>query len=209
VAVNVEGLPEPDFPHGYTMTIAVGAIVLHGIRFTDLPFRIDVAIERPLGEIWPATDDVEWPLDIAEISDDDFLGLAHGREFVLAGPELSLRPISSLLDSSQSELVGSMIEMPAPCEQEHVVYYPAVLAQMGMRGQPHWFQTGCECGIGYLVHTERTGAHVKASGVPERIAAEYEDLPGRNLVFRDAKGNFEYKEDNDGDRRRPRRDLRH
>jgi hypothetical protein len=192
VAVNIEGLPEPELPHGYVMTIAVGAILLHGIRFTDLPFHVDLATERPLGEIWPAIDDVEWPQGV-DVSDEDFLDLAHGRELVLAEKELSLRPMSSLMDSPQSEISGSMVEMPTPCGRQHVVYYPAVLAEAGMRGTFHWFWTECECGVAYLVHTESTGAHVKSAGDRERIVAEYESLPGRDRMFQDGNGAFTYK----------------
>lgn len=192
LAVNVEGLSEPELPQGYAMTIAVGTVLLHGVRFTDLPFYIDVATKRALGEIWPATEDVVWPVGV-DVSDDDFLGLAHGREFVLAEKELSLRPLSSLMDSPQSEINGSRVEMPTPCGKKHVVYYPAVLAEAGMRGTFHWFWTECECGVAYLVHTESTGAHVKSAGDRERIVAEYEALPGRDHVFQDFNGDFTYK----------------
>ncbi|TFB83601.1 hypothetical protein E3O44_17145 [Cryobacterium algoricola] len=193
VAVN-QGLPEPDFPHGYAMTIAVGAILLHGVRFTDLPFAVDVATQRTLSEIWPASDDVEWPVSI-DVSDDDFLGLAQGREFVLAEREMSLRPMSFLMDSPQSELVGLMVEMPTPCGQGHTIYFPSALAEEGMRGKFHWFKTECKCGIAYLVHTERTGAHVKSAGEPVRIAVEYDTLAGSELIYRDSSFEFGFKED--------------
>lgn len=194
VAVNIQGLPEPALPHGYAMTIAVGAILLHGVRFIDLPFSVDVATQRALGQIWPATDDVEWPVGI-DVSDDDFLGLAHGRELVLAARELSLRPMSSLMDSPQSELIGSMVEMPTPCGQGHVIYFPSVLAEEGMRGRFHWFKTECKCCVAYLVHTERIGAHVKSAGDPERIAMEYDALAGPELIYRDSSFEFGFKGD--------------
>ncbi len=194
VAVNIEGLPEPELPHGYVMTIAVGAVLLHGIRFTDLPFSIDVATLRPLGEIWPAVTDVDWPVGI-NVSDDDFLGLAQGREFLLAERELSLRPLASLMDSPPSELRGSMVEMPTPCGRGHVIYYPIALAHEGMRGRGHWFMTACECGVAYLVHTERDGAHVKSAGESERVELEYEALVGQELVIQGPSSDFVYKQD--------------
>lgn len=103
--------------------------------------------------------------------------------------------MSFLMDSPQSELVGSMAEMLTPCGQEHFIYFPSVLAGEGMRGRSHWFRTECKCGVACLVHTERTGAHVKSAGVPRRIADEYEALAGRDLIYRDSSFEFEFKED--------------
>ena len=195
LALNVGGLPEPEFPHAYSITIALGNLLLHGIRFTSLPFYVDIAIARPLNQIWPGVEDVE-SLTLSEVSDEDFLVLAHGRQFTVAEPELTLGPMKSLMESPASRLFGSMVEMPAPCGKVHVVYYPAMLAEEGMRGRAHWFMTACECGVAYLVHTERDGAHVKSAGEPDRIEAEYKALAGRELMLRGgADGNFVCKQD--------------
>ena len=51
VAVNVEGLPEPELAHGYSMTVAVGALILHGVRFTDLPFDVEVDAAAPCSDL--------------------------------------------------------------------------------------------------------------------------------------------------------------
>jgi hypothetical protein len=193
LALNVRGLSEPEFPHGYSMTIALGSLLLHGLRFTGVPFYAEVATEREMNPMWPAVQDIE-SRSLAVVSDEGFLALAHGREFTVAEEELVLGPMKSLMESPESRLVGAMIEMPAPCGKGHVIYYPAVLAQEGMLGRGHWFMTACECEVAYLVHTEHDGAHVKCAGEADRIDREYEALRGRELVLRDVGGDFVFKE---------------
>lgn len=187
VAVGVRGLSEPEEPHGYAITLVLGSLLIHGLRFTHLPFAVDLAAKQGLREFWPGSD--EGPLQNVA-SDHNFLALAQAREFVLAEPQLTLGPLASLMDSPPSEQVGSMLRMPTPCGNNHFVYYPAYLAHQGMRGKYHWFYAACPCAT-YLVRTERDGAHVKSAGKPDRVLAEFDQLPGPLLQI----GPFSYKKD--------------
>jgi transposase InsO family protein len=52
LSLTVDGLPEPDKPHAYAMTIALGALLIHGIRFTSQSFYVDIATERVFEQLW-------------------------------------------------------------------------------------------------------------------------------------------------------------
>jgi hypothetical protein len=67
-------------PHGYAMTIALGALIIHGVRFTHLPFAIDIATEDSLQPLWPLVGDLE--LTEPTLSDDEYLALARGHGFL-------------------------------------------------------------------------------------------------------------------------------
>jgi hypothetical protein len=186
-SLNVDGLPEPEIPHAYSMTIALGALLIHGIRFTSLPFYVDIATELRLKQIWPVEDVPESPP--LDVTDDEFLRLACGRGFVLREPELTLRPWRSATELHESSLVGSIVELPTLCGK-HVAYYPAGLVDEARRGHFYWFMTTCECDIAYLIRTESDGAHAKFADTPERIDAKYEGIVGRELILEDFNGKF-------------------
>ncbi|WP_395639725.1 hypothetical protein [Pseudolysinimonas sp.] len=194
IAVNVDGYPEPEFAHGYSMTIALGAVVFHGVRFTELPFGHGVAASPPLVQIWPGSDDAAMPTE-ASVSNEEFLPVAQGRRLLLGDEGLSLRPLSSAINSPDSELVGTALRMPTPCGKGHFIFYPAAFAQDGMQGRFLWFHVSCDCGIAYLIHVRDDGAHVRSAGEPGRIVAEFEDLPGEELVYDDGTVPFTCKRD--------------
>jgi len=80
-----------------------------------------------------------------------------------------------------------MIELDAICGK-HVIYYPAVLAQLAMNRIFHAFVTSCECGVAYLVETELDGAHFKAAGTSEAVVSRFNLLRGREMAIQDAVG---------------------
>ncbi|RFA17623.1 hypothetical protein B7R25_17175 [Subtercola boreus] len=169
LSVGVAGHPESDLPDGYSMTIVLGALLLHGVRFTHLPFPVDLATRHLLGDLWPAALDAGASV-AGEITEDQFFALARGRAFVVSDENVTLRPWRPATELEESSLIGSMIEMPTLCGK-HVAYYPADLFFEAQQGRFYWFMTGCECGIGYLIHTEHDGAHTKAAETPEQIGA--------------------------------------
>jgi len=54
--------------------------------------------------------------------------------------------------------------------------------------------TSCECGKTYLVQTEADGAHFKAEGTLEAVAAAYEKLSGDEFVIQSDAGQFVFKQ---------------
>jgi len=45
MTVRVTGLPEPDLPQGYAITIVLGELILHGLRFTTPALEVEVTTE--------------------------------------------------------------------------------------------------------------------------------------------------------------------
>ncbi|MFF2299666.1 hypothetical protein [Arthrobacter sp. NPDC058127] len=194
LSLNVDGLPEPDVPHAYAMTIALGALLIHGIRFTSLPFYVDVTTEHLLQHLWPTQEAMTRTI-WEELADDEFLALARGRSFVVPELELTLRPWRPAAELEESTLAGSMVKLPTLCGK-HVTYYPASLVNEALRGRFYWFKASCDCdNIAYLVHTESDGAHAKSADTPERVASQYDTLPGRELVIESPNGSFVVKVD--------------
>ena len=189
LVVAAEGLPEPDRPQGYAMTILLGQLILHGVRFTTPGLQVEM-FSSPAGvaKSWPATGPAPWPGG-APVDDAAFLGFAGGKDIRSTEQYIEVRPWRPATELTASQLVGSMIELPTICGR-HVVYYPAMLAREAMRGRFHAFITSCECGTAYLVHTEPDGAHCKAAETAETISELYEALPGEEYEIEDAHGVF-------------------
>lgn len=175
LAVEVRGLPESELPHGHAMTISLGALVIHGLRFTHLPFEVDVAAPEPLESLWPSGRDVK--LSGRKLDNEEFLRLARGHSFITSEREVSVRPWRPATELKASELVGSIVSLPLLCGK-HVGYYPADLVHEAQSGRYYWFMTSCECDIAYLIRTESDGAHVKAAEPAELIARRYGELDG-------------------------------
>jgi hypothetical protein len=182
LAINVKGLPEPNLPDAYAMTLTVGALLLHGVKFTHLPYFVDVRTALPLEDLWPTDGDVQVDgrrqLEGMQVAE-----LGRGKHFVVRDRELTLRPWKPATELDESNLVGSMVELPALCGK-HVTYYPAVLVEEAQRGRFYWFITTCACDLAYLVHTESDGAHTKSHGTFDKVAAQYASLPGRQRELR-------------------------
>lgn len=188
LVVTLTDLAEPDRPQGYAMTILLGQLILHGVRFTTPGLQIEVSTEQALPQLWPATGPVAWPGG-APVDDADFLGFAGGKNIRSAERHIEVRPWKSATELAASQLVGSMIELPTICGK-HVVYYPAVLVEEAMGGRFYAFITSCECGTAYRIETEADGAHCKSAGDPAAITEQYEALPGDEYVIEDEGGSF-------------------
>ena len=79
LVVAIEGLPEPDQPQGYAMTIVLGALVLHGVRFTTPSLQMEVTTRQELPQFWPPMGPVAWP-DGTVVDDATFLSFTAGKE---------------------------------------------------------------------------------------------------------------------------------
>jgi hypothetical protein len=184
--VAMDGLPELDTPQAYAMTLVLGQLVLHGVRFTTTEFHIDLATERDMPCLWPGDGPVAWP-EGKPVSE-DFLRFSAGKELRSLQPGVEIRPWKAATDLV-SHRVGSMVELPTICGK-HVAYYPQVLIDEARRRRFYVFWTGCECGLGYLVETQDDGAHIKKGGPPAAIEQIYNSLSGDEYVHEDENGRF-------------------
>jgi hypothetical protein len=188
LAVSITGLPEPDRPQGYAMTILLGKLVLHGIRFTTPSLQVELSTALHLPQLWPASDPVQWPTGTA-VDDTTFLRFTAGKELRVTEQHFTVRPWKPATDLPDSRAVGGMVELPTICGK-HVGYYPSVLVDEAMRGRFYAFITSCECELAYLIHTEADGAHCKAADALEVIGELYESLPGEEYLIEDTGGSF-------------------
>lgn len=187
-AVHLDGLPEPAHPHGYAVTIALGHLVIHGTRFTTAGMDLDLSIRQGMSQLWPPQEPVEWPQGLA-VDDTSFFGFVAGKDIQVRHPQMRLTPWGPATNLPRSEVRGSMIELPAVCGN-HVLYYPRSLVGEALRGRVHAFMTSCECEQVYLIRVEADGAHCRAAGSAEGVAAIYDELPGMELVIKDRNGRF-------------------
>jgi len=188
LVVAVEGLPEPDRPQGYVMTVAVGELMVLGVRFTTPSLQVNITARDGFASVWPVTRDIAWPPGPA-VDDAAFLRIAGGKDLHVAEPHLKLQPWKPATELHRSRLVGSMIELPTICGK-HVVNYPAVLVEEAMCGRFYAFITSCECGAAYSIETEADGAHCKTAGDPAAITEQYEALNGVEYLIEDEGGSF-------------------
>jgi hypothetical protein len=188
MVVTIDGGTSSAWPNAYVMTILVGELLVHGLRFTTPLMAFELVSAADLAPIWPAIDRVEWPG--SEIVDDDlFMGLSDGRELSATEPHVSLEPWKPATELPRSVAIGPLIELPTPCGK-HVVYYPDLIALDARRGSFYAFVTSCECGKVYLVQSEADGAHFKAEGTEAGITPLYEALSGREFCIEDDDGTF-------------------
>jgi hypothetical protein len=141
-----------------------------------------------MSQLWPPQEPIEWPQGLA-VDDTRFLGFVAGRDIQVRDPLMCLTPWGPATNLPQSKVRGSKIELPALCG-EHVLLYPPALVFEAQRGRIHAFITSCECEQVYLIHTEADGAHCRAAGSAEGVAAVYDELPGVELVIEDQTGTF-------------------
>lgn len=187
-AIHLDGLPEPAHPHGYAATIAVGQLIIHGTRFTAPGMDLELSTRQGMSQLWPPNEPVEWPQGLA-VDETDFLRFAAGKDIQVRHPPIRLTPWGPAANLAQSEVRGSMIELPALCGK-HVLYYPPALVGEAWRGRVHAFMASCECEQVYVVHIEADAAHFRAAGSAEGVAAIYDELPGVELVIEDSNGRF-------------------
>lgn len=188
LVVAIDGLPEPGQPQAYVMTIVLGQVVLHGVRFTTPSLQLDLSTSQELPQLWPAGDRVDWPAGTT-VNDTAFLRFSGGKDLRVREPHVALRPWKPATDLPDSRAVGSMIELPTTCGK-HVVCYPDVLVAEAMWGRFYAFMTSCNCKQAYFIQTEADGAHCKASGDPQGIAEMYEALPDLELLIEHEGGIF-------------------
>lgn len=188
LVVTATGLPEPDWPQGYAMTVLLGQLIMHGVRLTTPSLQVEVSTLQELPQLWPVTGPVAWPGGTS-VDDPAFLAFAGGKDIRSTERHIEVRPWKPATELEASKLVGSMIELPTICGK-HAVYYPTVLVDEAMQGRFYAFCTVCECATAYLVHTEPDGAHCKAAETAETISELYEALPGEEYEIEDAHGVF-------------------
>jgi hypothetical protein len=194
LVVMVDGLEQPDWPQGYASTLVLGRLLLHGVRLTTSFLELDFRSPLGLSPIWPmANDEIT---SSSSVNERDLLDLASGKIVGVANPHLQVRPWKPATELAQSELIGSMIELPLACGK-HAAYYPSVLAAEGMAGHSASFMTSCGCGLAYVVETALDGAHSKAAGSPREISDLYQSLSGDEYSIADENGLFFYKRDPD------------
>lgn len=188
LVVTAQGLPELQQPQGYAMTIVLGQLVLHGVRFTTPSLQVELTTRHQLPQLWPTTGPITWPRG-ATVVDAGFLGFAGGKDLQSTEHQIQVLPWNPATDLPQSKVVDGRVELPVACGQ-HTTDYPTSLVNEAMHGRFYAFETVCDCPTAYLIHTEPDGAHCKAIGTAEDISDLYENLAGEEIVIRDRHGLF-------------------
>lgn len=176
LVVVIDGLPEPEFPQGYLMTVVLGQLLLQGVRMTTAGLELKTTAKQGMPRIWPNVASARWPEGDA-VHDDNYQAFALGRDLRVEDAYANLRPWKPAFELPASQLAGDMIELPTMCGK-HVAYYPSILVVEAMHGQFYAFVVSCDCGLAYLIHTEPDGAHCKAGGDPSSITKLYNQLSG-------------------------------
>jgi hypothetical protein len=188
LAVMVDGLPEPEIPQGYLMTIVLGQLLLQGVRMTTPGLEVTAGTSQDMPRIWPGTVTARWP-EGEPIGDSRYQAFALGRDLRVQEPHTALGPWKPATDLPASELAGDLVKLPTACGK-HAAYYPSVLISEAMHGRFYAFVVSCDCNIAYLIHTEPDGAHCKADGDPADVAEAYAQVPGAEETFADGSVTF-------------------
>lgn len=184
----------PDLPSGYAITLALGRLLMQGVRFTEPALQVELTTDWGFLDIWPTTDTFPWPT--VGVADDPALDrMNRGQSFRSQTEGVQLSPFNPATELPPSLLEGALIRLPLYCGK-HTAFYPAQLAhEARMTGRPYIFLTGCECPLGYIIRTEADGAHMKRWGDPAAIEAAYEEWSGEELVIEDERGVFFFKKE--------------
>jgi hypothetical protein len=189
----------PDIPSGYAMTIALGKLLVQGVRFTEPVLQVDLTTTWGFLNIWPPTDTFPWPAAGA-VTDEVLDQMNRAETFIPQTKGVKVSPFKPATELPASTLEGRLMRLPLYCGK-HEAFYPAALAQRTLRtGRHYTFLSGCECPLGYIIRTEADGAHMKRWGEPAAIEAAYEDWPGEEFVIEDEDGVFFFKEESDRSR---------
>ena len=188
LAVGVEGMPQPDRPQGYAMTVVLGELVLHGVRFTTPGLEADLDTRHELPRLWPAQQPVSWPSG-RTVDDSEYLTFSAGKDLVPLDLRLVIEPWRRATDLEASHLDGNLVKLPLICGK-HVAHYPLELVGEAAHRRYYSFVVSCACPMAYLIQTEPDGAHCKAADPPEAIADRYKALPGKELEIRSRDGVF-------------------
>ncbi|WP_424806972.1 hypothetical protein [Rhodococcus sp. 27YEA15] len=163
LTVRIPGFPEPPLPQGYAMTIVLGALLLHGVRFTTPGLQADTKTELGMPPLWPSETSVMWPAG-QTCTEKSLLALADGGTLRATGGEVRLQPWSHAAHLPQSDFENGAIKVPALC-RKHDIYYPAALLHESHQGRFYAFMTSCECSA-YLIRTDSDRIRFRAAGEP-------------------------------------------
>jgi hypothetical protein len=167
---------------GYSMTIALADLLIHGVRFTSPLLAVDVVLRRGMTSIWPAVTAVEWNASAPQFGDDDLADANYGRLFRTKLEGTRLVPDRASTDLPTSDLRGSLLFTRAFCGL-HEVGYPSQLALDAIySGIYRCFVTSCDCGVAYLYQAEADGVHMRLEGKQDAIAKIYEELPWKEVM---------------------------
>jgi hypothetical protein len=193
LGIELDGLPEADDPSAYSLTVMVGPLLVHGVRFTTPSLYVGLATVPDLPRLWPANNPISWPTAV-ETDDDAFERMLSGKALRVLHPGIRLEPFKPATDLPPSTADGPMLRQPVPCGK-HFIYFPGVLALEAMHdGKRYAFVTMCDCPIAYLVVLEKDGAHFRNDGTLEEMAELIKRLEGPEHELRDENGIFFYKE---------------
>jgi hypothetical protein len=185
----------PDIPSGYAMTLALGKLLVQGVRFTTPALQVELTTEWGFLDIWPPQGTIPWPA--RGFADDETLDrMDQAKTFVVQTEGVGLSPYKPATELPGSTLEdGDLMRLPLYCGK-HVAFYPAALAGETLHTGKHYvFLTACECPLGYIIRTELDGAHMKRWGEPAAIEKAYEEWPGEEFAIEDANGVFLFKEE--------------
>lgn len=191
VCVDIIGHADPSFPHGYVMTVVLGEVLLHGVRFTTPGLDLPLSVGQVLVPLSHGEGAVSWP-PTSDIDDLRIAGLIQGLELNSELADVSLVPWRPAVDLPRSTREGSLIRVPTPCGK-HTIFYPQELFAAAINGNFCAFASCCECDKAYLVRTQADGAHFKAEGTLEAISQIYEDLAGDEFSIDSPAGTFIFK----------------
>lgn len=187
LCVRIPDALEPELPQGYVVTIALGALILHGLRFTTPTLAIEMSADLGMPRIWPSAAPATWPFG-RTCSQSSFRHLAAGGLLTSSIEHVSLEPWSHAAQLPQSAIREGAVEVPAPCGQ-HAIRYPTALLREALFGRFYAFPVACECHA-YLIHTTSESVRFKAGGEWEGITAMYQDLVGDEVLISDEIGDF-------------------
>jgi hypothetical protein len=187
LTVRIPGLPEPPLPQGYTMTVVLGALLLHGVRFTTPGVQVEEATEPTMPQLWPLNAPVTWPPG-RTYTEKTLIALADGGALRAKGGELGLEPWSPAAHLPQSTLRNGVVRVPALC-RNHEIEYPAALLGEALHGRYYAFIASCECSA-YLLHTDSDRIRFRAAGGLAGIQVRYADIAGGEFVIGDRLGEF-------------------
>ena len=109
--VAVDGLPEPEVPGGYLMTIVLGQLLLQGVRMTTTGLEVTAGTSQGMPRIWPGIVTARWP-EGEPIGDSRYQAFALGRDLRVQEPHITLRPWKPAAELPASELAGDLVELP-------------------------------------------------------------------------------------------------
>lgn len=110
LVVLVDGLPEPEYPQGYAMTVVLGQLLLHGVRMTTPGLELKAGTVQEMPRSWPGADAARWPAG-GTVSDDNYEAFALGRDLKVE----EARPWRLAVELPASLPAGDMVELPTAC----------------------------------------------------------------------------------------------